>query len=237
MAVIVGIHIMFKKTKPYLIITDTHTPYHHKGILEFYKNIHKEYKCNDQIIHLGDLFDFHAISEFTKEPGTPTALDEYNRGFEFTQQLCKIFPKGVLVLGNHDVRPENALKKMGIPPEFLKSWDELLGLGKGWKVEPLYHVIKEFDVLCEHRGGAGPNGALNTAIFKRTSFAQGHVHSEAGVHYSANHNSLIFGMNAGSGADNTSLAMCYGKYQKKKGVIGCGIVFNGSHAEFKPMKL
>ncbi len=62
----------------------------------------------------------------------------------------------------------------------------------------------------------GPNGALNTAIFKRTSFVQGHCHSEAGCKYSANHDSLIFGMNVGCLVDNTSLAMRYGKYLKKK---------------------
>ena len=227
-----------KNKKPYLIISDMHAPYNHKDAIKFLKKVHKKYKCSDTVIHIGDLFDFHAISKYTKEPGTPTAQEEYFKALKFSDKLTKVFPKGVLILGNHDSRPEISLKALGVPLEFLKDWKELLGLPKGWRVEQLCHVIKEYDVLCEHGcGSSGPNGALSTAIYKRTSYVQGHCHSEAGTKYSANHTSLIFGLNVGCLVDNTSLAMCYGKYLKKKGVLGCGVVFSGSHAEFIPMEV
>lgn len=228
---------LFKKSKPYLIIPDTHAPYHHQDTLKFLKEVYKKYNCNDTVIHIGDIFDFHAISRYTKELDAPTAKDEYNKALEFSKELCKIFPKGILILGNHDCRVKSNLKELGIPTEMLKDPKELLGLGKDWKVEPLYYVIKEFDVLCEHgNNSTGPTGALSTAIFKRTSFVQGHAHSEASVHYSANHKDLIFGLNVGCLVDNTSIGTRYGAYLKKKGVLGCGVVFSKSNAIFVPME-
>jgi predicted phosphodiesterase len=229
---------LLKRHKPYLIIPDTHAPYHHRDTLEFLKEVHKKYKCHDTVIHVGDIFDFHAISKYTVELDAPTATEEYQRALEFSEKLVKIFPKGVLILGNHDTRAKSSLELMGVPIELLKKPKDLFGLPKGWKVEPLCHVIKEYDVLCEHGCGSnGPNGALTTAIYKRTSFVQGHTHSEAGCKYSANHDSLIFGLNVGCLIDNTSLAMRYGKYLKKKGILGCGVVFSASHAEFIPLEL
>lgn len=229
---------MFKKAKkPYLIIPDTHAPYHHKDTIKFLEEVHKKYNCNDKVICTGDIFDFHAISKYTVELDAPTASEEYQRALEFSKELGKVFPKGILVLGNHDSRAESSLKSLGVPLELLKNPRDLFGLPKGWKVQPLCHVIKGFDVLVEHgNNSTGPNGALTTAIYKRTSYVQGHAHSEAGCKYSANHNSLIFGLNVGCLIDNTSLAMRYGKYIKKKGVLGCGLVYSGSHAEFIPME-
>lgn len=229
--------IFNKMPKPYLIIPDTHAPYNHKDAIKFLKEVYNKYKCNDTVIHIGDIFDFHAISHYSKELDAPTAKDEYAKALQFSKELCRTFPKGVLILGNHDCRVKSQLKEIGVPTEMVKDYKDLLGLSKGWKVEPLCHIIKEFDVLCEHgNNSTGAIGALSTAIFKRTSFVQGHAHSAAGVLYSANHKSLIFGLNVGCLVDNTSIGMAYGEYMKKKGVLGCGLVFSGNHAEFIPME-
>lgn len=214
-----------------------HAPYHHRDTIEFLKEVQKKYKCNDTVIHIGDLLDFHGISHYTKEIDAPTAPEEYKKALDFTSKFCKAFPKGILILGNHDCRVKSQLKEIGVPSEMIKDYKDLLGLSTGWKVEPLYHVIREYDVLCEHgNNSTGPTGALSTAIFKRTSYVQGHAHSEGSVHYSANHKSLIFAMNVGCLVDNTSIGMAYGAYMKKKGVLGCGVVFSGNFAIFVPME-
>ena len=101
----------------------------------------------------------------------------------------------------------------------------------------MYYVVKEWNVLVEHGvGSAGKMGCLNTAILKRCSYVQGHTHSNAAVMYSSNYNSTIFGMNVGWLGDEGSLAVRYAKYAVKKGVLGCGVIYSGEHAEFIPME-
>ena len=230
--------MFYKNRKPYLIIPDTHAPYHHRNTLNFLKEVHAKYNCQDLVIHIGDLFDFHAISKYTVEMDSPPATEEYQRALKFSSKLGALFPNGVLVLGNHDIRAEIGLKTIGVPLTLLKSTKDLFGLPKGWKVEPLFHVIKEHNVLCEHGiNSTGVGGAITTAVFKRCSYVQGHCHADAGVHYSANHYDLIFGLNVGCLVDNTSLALRYGKYIKKKGILGCGVVFSGANAIFVPMEV
>lgn len=225
------------RPKPYLIIPDLHAPYQHKDSIKFLKEVHKKYGCNSTIIQIGDLFDFNAISHYAKELDAPTAKDEYQKALLFSKELTKAFPKGVLVLGNHDCRVKAQLKEIGMPIELVKSYNDLLGLPKGWVVKPLCHIIKEFDVLCEHgNNSTGSMGALTTAIYKRTSYVQGHAHSAGGCLYSANHRSLIFGLNVGCLVDNTSIGMAYGEYLRKKGTLGCGVVFSGCNAIFVPME-
>jgi len=226
-----------KQHKPYLIVSDTHAPYQHKDTLKFLKEVHKKYGCNEIIIHIGDLVDFNGISHYSKELDAPTAKDEYAEALRFTKEFTKVFPKGVLILGNHDCRVKSQLKEIGLPIEMIKDYNQLLGLPKGWKVEPLCHIIKEFDVLCEHGNNSiGMTGAITTAIYKRTSYVQGHAHSAGGVLYSANHKSLIFGLNVGCLVDNTSIGMAYGEYLRKKGTLGCGVIFSGCNAIFVPME-
>lgn len=227
-----------KKAKPTLVCGDFHAPYNYSLAIQFLLQVQRDYECKEEIIVDGDFFDFHAMSRFTSEPDSPSPDEEYDKAIAFAKKFGKAFPKGVLVLGNHDLIPQRQLKELHLSEKLLKSPNELYGLPPGWQVERLKHVIHDGKVLIEHGVGSdGVNGALNTAIYKRTSFIQGHAHAEAGCRYSANHNSLIFGLNTGCLCDNGALAMRYAAYAKKKGVLGCGVVYSASHAVFVPMRL
>lgn len=229
--------IKSKKAKPILVCGDHHAPYVHRWSIQFLKQVREDYECQEVIIMDGDFFDFHAMSRFTTEPDSPSPDAEYEAALEYASRFTKEFPEGVLVLGNHDLIPQRQLKELHLSEKILKSPNDLYGLPKGWKIERLAHVLMDGKVLVEHGiGSEGVNGALNTAVFKRSSFIQGHCHAEAGCRYSANHDSLIFGLNTGCLCDNTALAMRYAAYAKKKGVLGCGVVYSPSHAIFVPMR-
>lgn len=228
--------IKSKKAKPILVFGDTHAPYQHRLAIPFLKGVQEDYECKSEIICVGDLFDFHAMSRFTTEPDSPSPDEEYEKALAFAKHLGEAFPEGRLVLGNHDLIPQRQMKELHLTEKLLKAPNDLYGLPDDWEIDRLAHIIPRWDVLCEHGvGSEGVNGALNTAIFKRTSFIQGHVHAEAGCRYSANHDSLIFGLNVGCLCDNTALAMRYASYAKKKGVLGCGVVYSSSYAIFVPM--
>jgi len=225
-------------TAPILIIPDLHAPYHHKDCIEFFLHVQKKRGCRKRVVSVGDMVDFHSMSRHITETDADSPEEEYVKAMKFTAEFCEAFPEGDMVLGNHDMIPQRQMKDIGLATSILKSNNDLYGMSSGWKIHPLYHVIDPdgWNVLVEHGiGSAGKYGCANTAKEKRCSYIQGHTHSAAAVIYSQNHDSSIFGMNVGCCVDSSSLAMRYGKYGTRKGVMGCGVVYSGEHAEFYPM--
>lgn len=223
---------------PVLILPDIHAPYHHPNAIEFFKYVHKLRGCRKRVVSVGDIVDFHSMSRHISETDADSPECEYEKALKFTAELCQAFPEGDVVLGNHDMIPQRQMKDIGLASSLLKQNNELYGLSSGWKVHPLYYVIDPdgWNVLVEHGiGSGGKYGCANTAKEKRCSYVQGHTHSAAAVIYSQNHESSIFGMNVGCCVDSASLALRYGRYGTRKGVVGCGVVYSGSHAEFFPM--
>ena len=229
--------------RPYMLFGDCHAPFTQEGALDFLSWVHDHYNCQEHVYCTGDLFDFHSMSRHLNELDAISPDEEYEKALLFADELGKLFPNGTLVTGNHDAIPQRQLKELGVSHKLLKDPRDIYGLPEGWSVEPLFTTIKDdgLDVLIEHGiQSNGVNGAINTAMAKGCSFAQGHVHSFAGVSYRASHFDLKFGLNTGCLADHNSLAMRYGKYNKFKGVLGCGLVYpaNGivnAHATFIPM--
>lgn len=214
-----------------------HAPYHKQNAIEFLLKTQREYKCNKTIICTGDFFDFHAMSRHNTETDSPGVEEEYRRAKKFAAQFAKAFPFGILVQGNHDVIPQRQMTEIGLALSMLKTDTELYGLPKTWQVKRLFHVIPDKKVLVEHGiNSGGKFGSLNTAIFKRTSYVQSHIHSAGGVMYSSNYNSTIFGMNVGCLCDESSLAMRYGQFNKAKGILGCGVVCSEEEAYFVKMR-
>jgi hypothetical protein len=224
------------KKRPVLVFSDVHAPYHHKKALQFLSDTYAKWDCGS-IVCAGDLADFHYLSRHATEADAYNPRDEHRLLLKFTADLCKRFPRGVLVPGNHCRIPHRQMSSIGLDPSMLKCDRELYGLGKGWQVKQLYHTLFGGSVLVEHGDGSGGMyGAINSAISKRCSFIQGHIHAHAMVKYSQNYKDKIFGMNVGCLLDESSLAARYGKFFKNKGVLGCGIVVGPEEAYFVPMK-
>jgi metallophosphoesterase superfamily enzyme len=222
--------------KPVLIFSDVHAPFAVDGAIEFLQDTYKSRGCGS-IICAGDLHDNHAISFHKSEADAMGADEEWRKARAWVGELCKAFPKGTLVPGNHDNLIKRKLKEVGIINNVLLPDRQLYGLSKGWKVEDLYTTIFNGDVLIEHGMGAGGMyGCINMALAKRCSYVMGHQHSYAMVAYRENYKNKIFGMNVGCLMNEASYAARYGAYNKFKGVKGCGVVYGPEQAEFVPMK-
>ncbi len=212
--------------RPWLIFGDTHAPYQHRNTLAFLSHVMSKYNCREDVYHDGDMFDFHAMSRHTTEPGAHGPEYEYEKALRFVEDLHHLFPHGTLVLGNHDRIPQRQMKVVGLSDMLLKDLNSLYGLPPTWTIEKLYAVIPETDTLIEHGiGSTGKNGAINTALVKESNYVQGHAHNYAGVAYSANHKGKRWGMNTGCLLDSSSNAAKYAKHAIKKGVLGCGLVY------------
>ena len=225
--------------KPVLVLPDLHAPYNHPQALEFLQWVHTERGCRERVASVGDMWDFHSMSFHKNEPDALSPEEELRQIRAFSEELAEVFPQGDIVYGNHCAIPKRKMVDSGLAPSMLRKPNDLYNMPDGWKFHDLYFILEpdSWDVLIEHGiGSGGKYGCANTSLYKRCSYVQGHTHSNAAVIYNTNHDSTIFGMNVGCLVDSGSLAQAYGRYFPRKGNLGCGVVYNGSHAEFIPIQ-
>ena len=216
-----------------LVIGDTHAPFAHPETLRFLKEQKKKWNP-DQVVHIGDLSDQHAISDHGADPSGMQILNEIELARIWCGQLAKIFPEVKICIGNHDERFFRRAFKSGIPKAFLKSYNEILGLPKTWKW-PFKHKIEE--VLYVHgTGTSGRNGHIKLATRYMCSTVIGHTHAHAGVNYFSTEEKEIFAANTGCLVDDTAYAFKYAKTYPEKSTLGCLIVVDGKKAIFEPLE-
>lgn len=222
-----------KGNRVVLAIGDLHAPFQHPDHLKFLKWIKDKYSPTD-IICMGDEIDAHALSNFEHDPDGMSAGDELKAAVESLEPLYKMFPKVKVCTSNHTARPYRQAYKHGIPRAFLRDYKEFLEAPVGWQWGDSWEVD---GVTYEHgEGFSGQNAALKAALANMNSTVIGHVHSFAGIQYSANPKHLIFGFNVGCLIDVDGYAFAYGKKHKSKPIIGAGLVIKGVPS-FVPMLL
>lgn len=124
-------------TKKILVLSDIHFPYHNAKALKaaIKKGVDENVDC---VILNGDILDFYALSDFSKDPSKPTFRKEIELGRWFIKELRSAFPNAQIYykIGNHEMRLERYLKVKA--PEIFDSeefrLDILLDFAK-------YHVI------------------------------------------------------------------------------------------------
>jgi len=217
-----------------LVIADMHEPFCKKGYLEHCIAIKDKYQCG-RIILIGDEVDLCGVSQWEKDPDGFSAGTEA----ELAQAKMKVwytaFPEAFVCIGNHTARPFRQAKANGVPKKFIKSYEEAWEAPKTWKWADSW----EFNnVHFTHgTGHSGPNAAIKSAPRHRQNTVIGHIHSEAGIQYSASKIDLVWGMQVGGALDDKSYAAHYAKDQLKKSIVGCGVVVDGVLPIYEPMLL
>jgi predicted phosphodiesterase len=94
-----------------LILSDLHIPYQENAAIQAALDYGKKNRINTIFIN-GDLFDFHAISKYDKDPRKRSFVQEIETGLIFLTNLRKSFSKASIYVhwGNHDIRYESFLK-------------------------------------------------------------------------------------------------------------------------------
>jgi hypothetical protein len=189
----------------------------------------------NRIVHVGDFIDYHAVSRHISEVGYSDPVQEQEKAYVQIQHMQDVFGKKVeCLLGNHDQIPARLLKEFGVPPEWLRSPNQLWDLE--WTFYPRYHKLQidDYQIMHGDQGRGGKTPALAKAEADWTSTVAGHHHSAAGVWYGCNNNSRYWGMSVGCGVDHKHAAMAYGKTFAQKPMLGCGVVIDGI-PYFEPM--
>ena len=222
-----------------LVIGDTHCPAMLPFYPDFLASIYEAWDC-DRVVHIGDLVDFHGISFHTKEFGIPSIEHEIEQARQQVKVLCDYFPEVEYLTGNHSALPARQAAEAGLPPSMLLSLSEILDLPDTWNIHPRYADLMIDDVLYRH-GDKGRGNQSNAAFLNAQnefmSVVQGHLHSQGGVLYGANHATRYFGMQVGCGVDPRSPYLNYSKTYSKRPMLGCGVVLEGNAAVFEPLFL
>jgi hypothetical protein len=216
-----------------LCIPDCHIPFHHKDAFKFLAAVKRKY-APKEVVHLGDLEDWHSISMHDHDPDGLSPGYELQALRKAVKPLFKLFPKLKICTSNHGDLPLRRAFKFGMPSELIKSHKDILGAPKGWDLAESWEVD---GVIYEHgESFSGQQSAIKSANANMQSTVIGHIHAFAGIQYSANQKHLIFGFNVGCLIDRTAYAFAYGKKIKAKPILGCGIVKDGVPT-FIPMKI
>ncbi len=216
-----------------LAIPDLHEPFGHPDAYDFLRDLAKEFKPT-KIVCLGDEADFHALGDWDHDPDGSSAGDEFTLALKKLKTLYKLFPNVQVNISNHTSRPFRRAFKNGIPSRFLKEYRDFMEAPKGWSWHD--RIVIDGVQYLHGEGYTGSKGAIKAAMAQRQSTVIGHIHSFAGVEYSATKHDLIFGMNAGWLGDQAKYAFKYGKHHANRGILGAGIVIEGHHALFIPME-
>ena len=217
-----------------LVIPDLHAPFEHPDALEFLLAVRKKYKPTAYVC-LGDEGDFHAISEHDSDPDGLSAGAELTAMREHLAPIYKAFPEMAVCVSNHTARPFRKAYKYGIPKALIREYRDFMQAPCGWEWRDKWELD---GVIYEHgEGFTGRDAAIKSALGNMQSTVIGHVHSFAGVQFSANPKHLVFGLNSGCLIDVKSYAFAYGVKLKNKPIVGCSVVKDGTVPMFIPMVL
>jgi hypothetical protein len=217
-----------------LVVADMHEPFCKKGYLEHCIAIRDKYKCG-RIILIGDEVDLCGVSQWEKDPDGFSAGTEAELAQAKMKAWYAAFPTAFVCIGNHTARPFRQAKSNGVPKKFMKTYEEAWEAPSTWKWADSW----EFNNIhfTHGTGHSGPNAAIKIATRHRQSTVIGHIHSEAGIQYSASKIDLVWGMQVGGALCDKSYAAHYAKDQIKKSIVGCGVILDGKIPLYEPMIL
>ena len=214
---------LVKAERRILVIGDVHEPYCKKGYREFCQKTYVENNCN-QVLFIGDLLDNQYASFHDSNPDLAGGKDELEYAIAEIHKWRDAFPVADVIVGNHDRIIARKLFKAGVPSQWLKSYNEVLGTDWNWTERIVYD-----DVQYVHgEGGTASTKAKNDMM----STVQGHIHTQCYVQWFSGQK-RIMAMQTGSGVDRDSLAMSYAKAFKFQ-QLACGVVIGG-HTAFNVM--
>lgn len=208
-----------------LFISDMHIPYHHRDTLQFLQSLKDRYNPT-RVICLGDELDKHAMSFHDSDPDLMSAGDELRASLPVIQSLYEMFPKMDIIDSNHGSLVWRKAKHHGIPKHYIRSYNEVLGVGGGWKWHnDMVINLPDGQQVYVHHGKL--KDALKVSQSMGMSFVCGHFHEDFGIKYWANPNGIYFAMNSGCLINDDSYAFSYNNVNIKRPIVGTSLIIDG----------
>lgn len=167
-----------------LVIPDLQAPAHHPDALAFLCAVRDRFKPLN-VVCIGDEVDLNFLSDFSRLPEADQPTSEWAAAQAFMRSLYAEFPEGVSCVSNHvGGRISKARTRGRLPPEFLRSVEDLLDCPVGWS---FHSEIRMGDVLIRHghKDSTGLKRIITEEIpakyGRHLSLLIGHFHSRMGV--------------------------------------------------------
>jgi hypothetical protein len=216
-----------------LCVPDLHSPYHHPDTIDFLCDTYAKYECTDITI-MGDEIDFHGVSKYVKSPEALATHHELTEGAKFLNRLNEAFRKRCnhrkrinVVKGNHNERVESAAEQCGLTLRMLRSVKAAYKLPSTWF---WVDKFKAGGILFTHGTQfSGVHTPTQIILNAMSNVVFAHLHSEAQIRYlhTALTGKTLWSMNCGCLVDERTPVFNYGKRSKYKGVLGCGVIYDG----------
>jgi hypothetical protein len=214
----------------WLVLPDLQLPFEHVEALRFAKAVQREFHIPaSNILNVGDEADqYHG----TLYPKDPDALLTARQELKITRDKVRIwgnaFPEMRLAVSNHGLRWVKKAAAADIPSELLRCYRELIGAPEGWKWKEQWIIKGRHPFLMFHGMGYSGAGAYRLApVDKGISTVFGHLHANAGIAKIETAEKSLWGMNVGCLIDNDAFAFKYGKHNRHKPWLGCGVIIDG----------
>ncbi len=207
-----------------LFISDLHSPYQHENAVEWLNLLKGKYSPT-RVICVGDELDKHAMSYHESNPDLYSAGHELDEAKKVIKQLHELFPVMDIMESNHGSLHMRKALTHGIPQAYLKSYNDILGVGSGWVWHHDLIIKLPNGQDCYITHGKNSNG-LRLSQNMGMNVVQGHHHSEFGIGYWSNPRNLFFAMAVGCLINDKSLAMRYNKLTMKRPIIGTGLIID-----------
>lgn len=227
---------MKKDASNVLAFSCPHLPFVDARYLGFLKDTQDKFGCG-QVVCVGDLVDNHSISYHEHNPDSPNPKEEIRRAKKIlSEKWFGAFSELKICKGNHDILAARKAITYGLASEFIRSFEEIYDLPKGWDYAWNHNIC---GVRYEHgEGYGGGRPHMVAAVKNRRRTVIGHWHSKLEVGYDTNDKDSIWGMVVGCGIDRMNPAFWYGRAFKDKPVLACGVVLDAGRMAFPvPMKI
>ncbi len=213
------------------MISDLQIPFEHERALKFCKYLQKHYKISkENILCVGDETDCYFGSQYNKSIDADLSA---TRELEITRKKIRRwgieFPKMRIAISNHGTRWVKKALESEIPSQLLRSYKEVISAPEGWQWRYEWRIkgAKE-NFIMKHGMEYGGQYPFKTApLVEGCNVVFGHLHSSAGIAHVKTSGFRAWGMNVGSLIDESSFAFEYGKMNKFKPNLGCGIILDG----------
>jgi len=136
-----------------LSLSDLHIPFENPEII---KKMLKDHSDADILVLNGDMFEIYALSKWPKKKNV-LLRHEYEIAIEWMKLFTSIFPKIVLVSGNHESRVQSYFTANVDPTaSFLVNKDILDRIAKGYSFndeEGTFEKMYDWDDIVSYEGG------------------------------------------------------------------------------------
>ena len=214
-----------------LVISDMHTPFQHPKTLEFLAALKLRYSPTF-VVCVGDEADKAGLSYHEKSTSLPSAEDELKLAQMYLKEVEKIFPQMTLLHSNHGSLAFRKAATAGIPSAYMKSYQDVYGVGDGWKWVDHLNIDLPNGLPVHFTHGRATD-VTKVGKTHGMCVVQGHHHSLSKVEWwkpfsvKGKDQKPLWAMQLGCLIDDYSPAFNYNKGQMLSPMLNCGIIING----------